>query len=199
VTRGYRLAKRAELQEETREKIVRATMALHDEKGVATTSYSDVAERAGVGPATVYRHFPTLNALVAACGAHVWEEMRPPRPEDATAVFAGVTSRRARLKRLVQELDAFYARGAGRLWAASQDRDRIPELDQFLRGVEAGVAALAEAALGPDASPQAVKVAASLSDFTVWRALNRGGTAPADLAGLQVAILEAAIAATERG
>ena len=49
MTRTYRKAKRAEAQEETRERIVQATLALHLEQGVATTSYTDVAERAGVG------------------------------------------------------------------------------------------------------------------------------------------------------
>ena len=48
--RPYRMTNRAAAHEETRERIVRATMALHDERGVATTSFADVAERAGVGP-----------------------------------------------------------------------------------------------------------------------------------------------------
>ena len=60
MTRKYQMKKRAEARDETRERIVRATMALHDEQGVATTSFADIAERAGVGPATVLRHFPTL-------------------------------------------------------------------------------------------------------------------------------------------
>jgi AcrR family transcriptional regulator len=53
-------------------------MQLHDEQGVAATSFVDVAKRAGIGAATVYRHFPTLASLVIACGAHVWREMAPP-------------------------------------------------------------------------------------------------------------------------
>src|SRR5262249_4813328 len=65
--RKYRMTHRAAAHEETRERIVRATMALHDERGVATTTFAEVAERAGVGPATVSRHFPTLGALVMAC------------------------------------------------------------------------------------------------------------------------------------
>ena len=88
--RPYRMTNRAAAHEETRERIVRATMALHDERGVATTSFADVAQRAGVGPATVFRHFPTLGALVMACGAHVAAEMRPPSPADAPAVFEGL-------------------------------------------------------------------------------------------------------------
>jgi AcrR family transcriptional regulator len=196
MTRSYRMAKRAEAQEETRERIVRATMALHLEQGVATTSYSDVAERAGVGAATVYRHFPTIGSLVDACGAHVWQTIEPPRPEDAAAAFAGLRSRKARLERLVRELDAFYARGAGPLWGAEQDRDRIPELDAFLTRVDEGVAALVNAALG-DTPRGTVQAVLALCDFAVWRALVRTKMPDEERIRLQVAILEAAI--TEAG
>ena len=50
-------------------------MRVHDEKGVAPATFSEIAQRAGVGVATVTRHFPTLSDLVRACGAHVWQEM----------------------------------------------------------------------------------------------------------------------------
>jgi AcrR family transcriptional regulator len=197
MTRTYRKAKRAEAQEETRERIVHATLALHLEQGVATTSYTDVAERAGVGPATVYRHFPTLGSLVEACGAHVWQLIEPPRPEDAAAPFAGIRSRRARLERLARELDAFYARSATPLWNAVQDRDRIPELDAFLRSVDEGVAAMAAAALGDDAPAGTVAIVHALSDFALWRSLARAGLENEVRVRLQVAILEAAIAEAE--
>jgi AcrR family transcriptional regulator len=70
--RRSRMTNRAAAQAETRERIVRAPMALHDERGVATTSFADIASR----PATVFRHFPTLNSLVVACGARVAGEMQ---------------------------------------------------------------------------------------------------------------------------
>ena len=136
------MSNRAAAREETRERIVRATMALHDERGVATTSFADIAQRAGVGPATVSRHFPTLGTLVMACGAHVAAEMRPPSPADASRIFRGLTTTRDRLERLVSEFDAFYTRGSFRLIAAANDRDRVPELDQFLIAVDAGLEAL---------------------------------------------------------
>jgi AcrR family transcriptional regulator len=199
MTRVYRKAKRAEAQEETRDRIVRATMGLHLEQGIATTSYADVAERAGVGAATVYRHFPTTGSLVEACGAQVWQTIEPPRPEDAAAVFAGLKSRRARLERLVRELDAFYARGAVPLWRAEQDRDRIPELDASLREVDEGVAALVSAALADDASERTLAIVSALSGFAPWRALKRAGLEKEERVLLQVAILEGAIIEAEGG
>ena len=110
--REYRMRKRAEGFDATRERIVEATAALHYEQGVGATSYVQIAERAGVGPATVYRHFPTLGSLVEACGATVREEIQPPLPENTPALFAGLETQQERLERLVAELDAFYDRAA---------------------------------------------------------------------------------------
>jgi AcrR family transcriptional regulator len=114
MARDYRMQKRAEARDQVRERIVEATMRLHDEKGVVPTTFAEIAERAGVGPATVSRHFPTLGDLVRACGVHVWHEMRPPTPDTVASVFAEAKTGRDRLVRLVEELDAFYARGPNR-------------------------------------------------------------------------------------
>ena len=54
---------------QTRRRIIDATRALHTERGIAATSWDDIAARAGVGVGTVYRHFPTLDELVPACSA----------------------------------------------------------------------------------------------------------------------------------
>lgn len=172
--RNYRMKERAKTRDETRERIVSATMLLHDEQGVAATSFVDVAKRAGLGAATVYRHFPTLGSLIAACGAHVWKEMDPPVPEQAPATFKGIDEREDRLQRLVDELDEFYRRGALRLAVASADRHRIPELDEFLRAVEAGVAALVREAVKDEALPDtAVQLIFALMDFPVWTSMQR--------------------------
>lgn len=165
---------RAQTQDETRERIIAATMQLHDEQGVAATSFVDVARRAGIGAATVYRHFPTLGHLVTACGAHVWQEMAPPIPEQAPGVFLGLDRLEDRLHRLVDELDGFYRRGALRLAKAHADRHHIPELDQFLHAVEAGVAALVREALKDEPLQHtALQLVFSLTDFAVWGSMQR--------------------------
>ncbi len=171
--RPYRMKKRAEARDETRERIIRATMSLHDEKGVATTSFSDIAERAHVGAATVYRNFQTIDVLVAACGAHVWQEMRPPVPQEAPAVFEGIATPEARRVRLLETLDDFYRRGAFRLERAAQDRHRVAGLDFFLTQVEAGVQALVREAFGENAFEPDVQRALALTDFRVWHSLQR--------------------------
>ena len=200
MTRNYRMNERARAQHETRERIVQATMALHDEQGVAATSFTDVAQRAGIGAATVYRHFPTVDALVAACGVHVWAEMRPPVPELAPAVFEGVLGRSARLLRLVAELDAFYRRGALRLHKAAADRDAIPELDEFLKAVEAGVDALVrEAARGEKLPKLAIALLLSLAAFPVWQTLQRLPLEPLARNALHARLLECAVGAVGDG
>jgi len=190
------MTSRAAAHEETRERIVRATMALHDQRGVATTSFADIAERAGVGPATVFRHFPTLSTLVMACGAHVAAEMRPPSPADAPKVFQDLTTTRARIERLVSEFDAFYARGSLRLIAAANDRDRVPELDQFLTMVDAGIEAYIKEAVANEALGRSlIGVLMALCSVHVWKAMTRADLAEADRQAILVDILVSAIAA----
>jgi AcrR family transcriptional regulator len=197
--REYRMRKRAESADATRERIVEATAALHYEQGVAATSYVQIAERAGVGPATVYRHFPTLGSLVEACGANVWEAIQPPLPENAPAVFAGLGTRQQRLERLVAELDAFYDRAAFRLEIAARDRDRVPELEAFLRRIAAGVEALVREALGAGSEETAIRLVTALTDVSVWLSLKRLDAPPAEFRRTAVRLLACAIAVAGQG
>src|SRR3546814_654746 len=75
--RPYNQAKRAESRDETRLRILRATMDLHEEIGLRQTTISAIAERAGVQRLTVYRHFPDDEALITACSGH-WLGLHPP-------------------------------------------------------------------------------------------------------------------------
>ena len=61
--RPYRMKRRAELEELTRRRITESAVELHEELGPARTSIAAIAERAGVRRSTVYRHFPTEDAL----------------------------------------------------------------------------------------------------------------------------------------
>lgn len=63
-------------------KTMQATFEMHRTKGMVATTLSGVATRAGVAPATVLRHFPTMTDLITACGAHVWQSLELPRPKD---------------------------------------------------------------------------------------------------------------------
>jgi AcrR family transcriptional regulator len=75
--RKYKKSLRAEQQAETRERIVEATMQLHEELGPAHASIKAIAEKAGVQRLTVYRHFPDDVSLFQACTSH-WLALHPP-------------------------------------------------------------------------------------------------------------------------
>ena len=195
MARQYRMKKRAAAHGETRDRIVKATMALHDEQGVSTTTFADIAERAGVGPATVLRHFPTIGSLVIACGQHVAEEMRPLTTADSERVFAGQTTTAARLERLVSEIDAFYERGSFRLIAAGNDRDRVPELDQFLKMIDAGLEALIREAIVDEAlGGSLLSVLMALCSVPVWQRLNQANLSAPERQAILVDLLNCAIA-----
>jgi len=80
--RPYHLKQRAEGQNATRQKIVEATIELHQSKGLAATTISDIAGRAKVGKVTVYRHFPNETALVSACSGQYFERHPLPDPDN---------------------------------------------------------------------------------------------------------------------
>ncbi|MBZ9939384.1 TetR/AcrR family transcriptional regulator [Mesorhizobium sp. BR1-1-16] len=192
------MKERAKARDETRERILAATMQLHDEQGVAATSFVDIAKRAGIGAATVYRHFETPGALVRACGEHVWAEMRPPQKDHAPELFDSIRGRDARLRRLAEELDRFYARGALRLERATADRDHVPELDQFLGAVEAGVASWVDYAVkdteepgGPSTTP--IRRLLALTSFGVWLSMLRAGLGPEERVDLLARVLACAM------
>ena len=65
--RSYNSEKRKQLENELRQRIVEATVALHAEKGASATSYKDIAKRADVAIPTVYKNFPDLSGLFYAC------------------------------------------------------------------------------------------------------------------------------------
>src|SRR3954469_4262621 len=100
--RKYDMSRRALAAEQTRHRIVDATRELHTEQGIAATSWDDIAARAGVGVGTVYRHFPTLDELVPACGEISMQIIALPDPDDAPALFDDLRSPAERLTRLVR-------------------------------------------------------------------------------------------------
>jgi AcrR family transcriptional regulator len=78
--RKYTKTRRAAQQDETRARIVEATVKLHEALGPAQTSISAIAEAAGVQRLTVYRHFPDDVSLFEACTTHYLGLHPPPQP-----------------------------------------------------------------------------------------------------------------------
>ena len=68
--------KRRARSERTRQNLLEAAMHCYREKGVSGTGMEDVAQQAGVGRATLYRHFKNQEALLSEVMAHNLEELK---------------------------------------------------------------------------------------------------------------------------
>ena len=98
--RIYRMGRRREQLDATRQRITEAAFDLHSTVGPAQTSISAVAARAGVQRHTVYHHFPDLTALFRACTEH---GMRITGVPDA-ASWRAIDDPTSRLRRALGDL-----------------------------------------------------------------------------------------------
>jgi len=177
--RRYQMATRERAVQETRQRIIDAAISLHAQRGVIATNWEEIAERAGVSTATVYRHFPSLGELVPACARTAFEAgARLPSPAQAAAAFAGLTRPAPRIERLIRESCRCYELGAGWLAAARRDAKSVPALDRAVRLQDRVLGVLIQAALG-DAfvDAQTMSVIKALIDFPFWKALTDAGVA----------------------
>lgn len=128
MARKYKLKRRAEQQEETRRRIVEATVALHEELGAAHTSIRAIAERAGVERATVYRHFPDERSLFTACTSHYAAANPPPAPE----AFERIADPGQRLEAGLAAIYAYHRRTEVMTYKAERDLPLLPVLADVL-------------------------------------------------------------------
>jgi AcrR family transcriptional regulator len=167
--RKYSMDKRKAAVEDTRQRILEAALALHAEKGIFGTSWQDIAHRADVSVGTVYKHFPSLNELVPACGQLAYAIIRPPSLEDGPQIFAEANSLEERLGRLISELYAFYERGAPYIETDFQER-RLPavvEWEAYMRSTIAGLVREALVCAEPD--EHTVQSVSALLDFFTFK------------------------------
>jgi len=122
--RKYTKTRRAEQQQQTRERILASVVALHEELGPAHTTVKAVAEKAGVQRLTVYRYFPDDSALFKACTAHWLALNPPPALAEWAAIEDGPTRTRAALLAFYR-----YYRRTRQMWDASyRDVHRVAAL-----------------------------------------------------------------------
>lgn len=173
MARKYELKRRAERQEETRRRIVEATVALHEELGPARTTISAIAERAGVERLTVYRHFPDERSLFDACGGRFSE--RTPKPDPAP--WARIADPAARLRVALAEIYAYFRRAESMLVHVQRDAPQLPALQEVLVPVHQHWEQVrAVLAAGWEASDQDQLLRAALGhalEFQTWRSLVR--------------------------
>jgi AcrR family transcriptional regulator len=182
--RPYRLGRRAEQRDETRQRIVEATVELHSTLGPARTTVSQIAERAGVQRHTFYAHFPDERGLFEACSGLALSRDPLPDAEPWLALSPGPERLRAGLAQLY----AWYQRNAEMAACVLRDAEthaltrEIVELrmaPSFVRAAEV---------LGEGLPERARVLLCVALDFTCWRVLART-TSPAEAADLMTSAI----------
>ncbi len=173
--RRYRMTDRARQMDETRRRITETAVELHEEVGPSETTVAEIARRAGVQRATIYRHFPDEAALLAACSDHWLQRHTPPDP----ARWTSIADPEERTRTALRELYGYYRKTEPMTGNVLRDAARIPALAEllqtslvpFLDGVSALLAdawSTAEDGDGPAWERATLRHAA---EFTTWRSL----------------------------
>ncbi len=156
-------------------------MAAHAELGIVATSVQDVAERADVAVGTVYRHFPRLEDLVAACGGAARELLDFPTQERIATLFRGVRRREDRVERLVGEVARLYEAGAIGFVRLREAREALPYLAKDHEEWEGAIDALVDEALRPmRVVTRKRREVRALLDARFWEVLGERGLDPSD-------------------
>lgn len=169
-SRPYQMRRRAELVDQTRERITEAAVRLHTTIGPGSTSISNVAEEAGVSRLTVYRHFPNLEHLFDACRRH-WIGLHP--PPNPTAWLA-IPDLEARAWLGLGELYAWFGENANDLFPINRDAMAMPKETQLARAQESAAlaAALVEGHVpGGRAGVVLRALAGHVTSYWTWRSL----------------------------
>ncbi len=177
----YELKKRAERQQETRLRIARAALELHEILGPALTTRSAIAQRAGVTRPTVYSHFPDDLTLGKACSSLEMSDNPLPDPEP----WAEIPDPERRLRMALGDLYSYFRRRE-RLWAnVLRDQEMLlddPEaleadaeiMEPIFLHWERMRETLAAGWGPPDSPPGLLLGAIGLAlDFQAWRAMTR--------------------------
>lgn len=172
--RSYTLRKRAESQDETRQRIVEATMQLHEEVGPRNTTIKAIAERAGVQRLTVYRHFPTDVDAFMACTSH-WIALNPP-PDPAP--WEAIIDPMMRSVVALSELFGYFSKTQG-MWRVSyRDVGEVPALQQPMAQFAAYLDAVAKLLVAAFPESKRNRVSATLhhaATFQSWQSLDAQG------------------------
>ena len=188
--RRYHKRARAAREQETRQRIVEAALALHGSVGPARTTISAIAEHADVRRATVYRHFPDERALFLGCSG-LWQE-RHPVPDPAS--WAGIADPVERLEAALDAIYGWYEGAEPMLTSVIRDMDKVPMVAELQAARLAYLAAVEDGlATGWEVRGKAMKrLRATLGlalDFFAWRTLHERGLSR----GEAIAVMTAAV------
>ena len=189
MTRTYTLKRRAEQQAQTQRRIVEAAVDLHGSVGPAATTFSMIAERAGVQRHTLYAHFPDERSLQLACSGLSME--RDPLPE--AEPWRAVTDERERLRTGLTAIYGWYERNAQLAACVLRDAEHhalTREITEMRMGPS--MAAYHDV-LGAKLSAKQRAVLRLALSFFSWRTLVReGGLTPSAAVAVMVQAIDRA-------
>lgn len=183
--RVYQQRTRAASRARTREEILDATIALHEEVGFPATTIAAIADRAGVQRLTVYRHFPDDGTLIGGCATR-WNASHP-LPTDR---WSAIADPRQRVRVALEALYGYYSTAEATVAQLVRERERIPLVRGWLEPYDrliAGLRGRLTEGWGLSGRPSAWldALVAHMLRVDTWRSLVReAGLAPADAARL---------------
>jgi AcrR family transcriptional regulator len=174
MARKYEKQKRAEREQATRQRIVEAAVELHEAVGGAGATPTVIAERAGVGRVTYYRHFPDQRSLLSACTSHYLGQNPPPDPTGWTAL----PDPAERLRAALADLYAWYDRAGGMLARAEQEMPSNPILAELMTPFKQYLSGIRELLLqewrnGSEPPPELPAAIGHAIAFSTWQSLVR--------------------------
>jgi AcrR family transcriptional regulator len=188
-SRTYRMGRRREGLEATRQRIAEAAFELHATVGPAQTSISAVAERAGVQRHTVYNHFPDMTSLVRACTEHGMRVTQIP----GAAPWRAIDEPTARLRFGLSELYGYYRANARMLGNVIRDLPMmgVGGVESFLEHMGVLFGALAAGWAGGAEATQRLRMVSigHAMAFETWRSLTDQGLSDDEAAELMVGLV----------
>ena len=163
------MGRRADLVDQTRQRITEAAVRLHTSIGPSATSMSAVADEAGVTRLTLYRHFPSKDELFGACMGH-WRSLHPPPDPDG---WRAIPSFEARVRRALDDLYGWFSENGGDLYPIYRDAAYTPASNQRAR--QATNERMVDAVLGDEGARDRVgqlrAAVGHVIGFWTWRSL----------------------------
>lgn len=165
MNRRYRSTLREDQAKATSQRIVDALVAQACEHGRQDFSIAEVAARAGVAERTVYRHFPTRQALIEAIHVASEQDTRTKLPDNPDNAFGHVHTLFAWFEENAQLVEAAHVTGIAsevRAHGRRQRGERAKKMvDEYL-------------ALLPEADRRrALAVFRSMFGSATWRTMRR--------------------------
>ena len=139
MARTYTMRQRAARQDDVRRRIVDAAVVLKQTRRSGEISMAEVAEQAGVGRVTVYRHFRDLDALKQASSQRYFAQNPPPDPSR----WAAIANPHDRLRAGLAEAHAYHRQTERMIPKIQADGAEAQVRDPYKRLWKAGGGVLA--------------------------------------------------------